>query len=326
MRFKKCKLILISSILLLVVSCNRSNKNSAYERVYQFKNYDFNSSTTLMERVQETPEVVLDYLKAYDNRPDYTSYTLSDYEREIVEENLELLPDSYKEILNECLLGIYFIEDFWGSGIADYVIDSDKNIYPFIVLNPARLHETLNEAFLYKEMTCFIDDGSDLSLKVNISDDYNGILYILLHELSHAIDYRKHITPYTTKRVINDFEPNFNSTFISNIWDDYDVIAKSYSAEIFERISFYGFNEGPHIELSEVLDLYKKLDKTPFISLYATSCWAEDLAELYSMQYLVEELGCIFEIDIYENSDLLYTYEPLKRESIQNRFLENTYF
>lgn len=326
MRFKKRKLFLISSIFLLALSCNGTHKNRVFERVHQFKHYDFDSSTTLMDRVQDTPNVVLDFLQVADNRPDYQNYMLSDSERVIVEENINLIPQRYKELLTESLIGIYFIEDFWGSGLTNYVVDKEDNIYTFVIINPKLLQMTLSEFYLYKEMTCFIKDDEDIHFKVNMSDDFSGILYILLHEFTHAIDYVYPITPYTSPEILHEREAFFTSGFIDDIWGGYDIKRDHYQIDIFDRVSYYGFNKGPLMNITYAVELYTNLEQTPFITPYATLSWAEDLAELYSIRYLVEELNCNFAIEIYDKEELLYTYEPIKREILQNRFNKNLYF
>lgn len=325
MKFNK-RLPIIINLLILLLSCNRSIHDKVFQQVHQLDNYQFDPTTPLEERVIEEPDVVLNYLQVYDGRPDYRNYILNDSEKRIFKENLKLIPQSYIKTLEERLIGIYFIEDFWGSGLADYVVDSDNNIYSFIVLNPSRLYTTLNEAYLYKELTCFVKDQNDISLKVDISEDYNGILYTLIHELSHVIDYVDMVTPYTSPTFLNVVEANKNSTFVKDIWETYSKISDQYRVELFNRVSFYGFNDGPLMNISEAADLYRYLDKTPFITPYATLSWAEDMAELYTMQYLVTELGCNFEIEVQDSSGLLYLYSPLKRELLLERFQDNLYF
>ncbi len=57
----------------------------------------------------------MDYITELDLKPEYKPYELDNYEVQVMKESLKLIPESYKQILNDKLIGIYFIENFWGT-------------------------------------------------------------------------------------------------------------------------------------------------------------------------------------------------------------------
>ena len=75
-------------------------------------NYQFNADTRIIERLNHSDKMVLDYLKNMDGDESYTYYKLSPEERILLDEYLQLLPGHYIEILKNKLLGIY---PFWRS-------------------------------------------------------------------------------------------------------------------------------------------------------------------------------------------------------------------
>jgi hypothetical protein len=47
----------------------------------------------------------------------------------------------------------------------------------------------------------------------------------------------------------------------------------------------YSFRSGKPIAISNAADVYKVLLKTPFVSLYSTASWYEDLAEALTISH-----------------------------------------
>lgn len=313
-------LIVIFVVILFSCSSKEDNFSKYLKKVRNFNNYEFDKESKLIDRVVEAPDFVMDYLIEFDNRPDYKNYELNELEKKIVRENLSLIPEEYKTILNDRLLGIYFIEDFWGSGLCSYAVKDKNEIYTIVFLNPDLLNMTLNEAFLYKERSCFyINEDEGYDIKVDISDKYSGILYILLHEFTHAMDYVKGLTPYADPSLLNYRVLNDKSFEAKKFWNDYNKVRKEYDFPIFEKITFYGFNNGPKINLEQARYLYKTLDKTPFVSLYSTFSWAEDLAELKTISYLTNELKCNYQINVLKGKEVIYTFNPLNNKKVLER-------
>lgn len=75
-----------------------------------------------------------------------------DKEIEIIESYLESLPPLHQKTLQERLVGIFFINKFIGSGMADYVLDEENNIYS--------LQNDINTWMTHRENTCFAKDNN----------------------------------------------------------------------------------------------------------------------------------------------------------------------
>ena len=113
-------------------SCASSQKAKAFSEIFagipakNFSSYRFDPSTDLADRVLEAPEFVLAYLRETDKVTNYTAYMPSSAELAEVRKNLALLPPKFKAILQQRLIGIYFVNNWIGIGMADYVLDSDR--------------------------------------------------------------------------------------------------------------------------------------------------------------------------------------------------------
>lgn len=315
--------ILYLTIFLFIGCTNKSLLQ--IDEVQKFTNYRFNQKSTLISRVNNAPDFVLKYLIELDNKPEYKNYALNNKEYQIIKDNIELLPKDYKDELQNSLIGIYFIDNFWGSGLTHFVIDDNNNIYTIIIINPKLLQMNLSEALTWKERTCFIDD-INYKLEIEVSDQLSGLLYILLHETTHAIDYTNRITPYPHPHLLKYTNVPKKSYDLFNIWEKYNKISKQYNSNLFSTITFYTFNNGPKAKYSDAINIYKELEKTPFVSLYSTLSWAEDIADLYTIQYLVEELGCDYTIKIIEQDNIIYEKNLYGRSLINERRENNTIF
>lgn len=317
-------IFLALSTNLLLYSVNKKNEQPT-EPIQQYRNYSFDQNSKLIDRATDVPDFALQYLIKLDGIKSYKNYKLNESEIDIFEQNIDLLPEIYKNELKDTLIGIYFIDNFWGSGLTHFVVDDYNNLYTIIFLNPKLLQLSLSEAYTMKENTCFKKD-KNIRLEVELSETLNGILYVLLHETTHSIDFTKRITPFTHGEMLKYVSPFHESEITKQIWDNYYQLKAKYKSEIFSKISFYGFNNGPILKLSEAKHLYKKLEKTPFVSLYSTFSWAEDIADLYTIQYLVTNLGCDFNIKLYENNKLIYKKNLFDREVIKKRIVHNDLF
>lgn len=85
------------------------------------------------------------------------------------------------------------------------------------------------------------------------------------------------------------------------------------------NVSFYGLGDGPKLIKSNAEKIYSNLLETPFVSLYASQNWAEDLAELETWYHYTEILGQPYEIVLYENNIIKRVYKPMENELVRER-------
>ena len=284
------------------------------------KSYTFNPITSLAERVQPTPDFLLNYLMKIDKRKDYTSYTLSKAEYALIKDYLLKLPPLNRKILKERLIGIYFVNNLIGSGWMEYVLSDNDDMYAIIIINPRTLKNSLSTWLTYRENTCFINRSSEIRVEIDCGKEFSGLMFILLHETSHIVDFILHYTPYVSPEMpkLNGFKVKY-SGFVQGIWEGYRKPLKKYEFANRKNLTFYGLNDGPKIDVTDAVMLYRQLANTPFVSLYGSQSWAEDFAELITFYHLTERLHQPFTINYYENGEKTFDYSPMKSAKIQNR-------
>ncbi|MBN2439793.1 MAG: hypothetical protein JXJ04_00550, partial [Spirochaetales bacterium] len=235
-------------------------------------------------------------------------------------EYLDKLPELHKKVLNRRLVGIYFIENFMGSGMADFVLDENDTIYCNLFINPGTLKTDITEWMTFRENTCFSPGDPDLSIVQDCGKEYTGLMYILLHETSHIVDYVCSVTPYIDAAIKEiKHKPDVSTGFTQGVWEKYDTPEKAYDFNGRSEISFYGFKGGPKISKNEAEAFYTRCGNTPFVSLYGASNWAEDWAESVTWYYFTGILHQPYEIQIYKAQELIMVMTPMDREKVKMR-------
>jgi hypothetical protein len=292
----------------------------AFERpdpVHCHKNYHFDPRSPLESRISLPPSFVLDYLKKLDSRPDYEGYLPSLPEQLALQQAFNNLPSLNRSVCEKRLLGIYFINNFTGNGLSEWVTDGKGNIYAVMVLNSSVLRMTISELLTAKEKTCFINDDPAIDIRINTGSRFSGLSYILLHESTHVVDYVQAITPYVDNSSRDHFKKRPSSTiFTQAIWAAYDKpsMALYFTGNVF----FYGI-KAPQLHISHAADVYKELGTSPFPSLYASQSWAEDLAELLTFYHLTAVMQQPYIIEVLKNSRIIFSIRPMDGLLIQKR-------
>jgi hypothetical protein len=295
-----------------------------------FENFRFNPDSEFHQRVTAPPHFILNYIMELDQK-DYTSYKVTKEELKIVESSVKQLPPLLRRMLKEKVIEVYFINDFLGSGMTDWVVDSGKNLYFVMYFNPITLKMDMSEWLTYKEKTCFINDIKDMDISVNAGKKYSAFLGILLHEAVHVADYSKNITPFVEENTralsADKGEKIKESPFIKGIWKNIDTAVDKFEFKERKKISFYSLGGGPKLKISDAVDLYKQLSASPFVSLYGSLSWSEDLSEYLLFYHLTLKLGQPYIITVLKNGNAVYLLEPMKNERVKERtaFLELFY-
>lgn len=288
--------------------------------VKQLVTYNADFTTPIHERVQKAPGFIMDYLEEIDGVDYYTPYMPSQEEMDLFEEYIGYLPESYLPILEDRLIAVYFINDMMGSGMADYVVDEDNEVYTILFLNPFVLDLNLDQLVTYKENTCFIPND-DVSITISMSSEYSGLLYILIHEATHIVDYVKQVTPMIegALAILKDWDIS-NVPFSESVWADYDIPYDYILLKNRGDITFYGLGGGPRIDASQAADMYEDLVASPFISIYGSKNWAEDLAEWATFYWLTEKMGCEYTIRVTTGT-YYSSFDMTNRDDFGDRIL-----
>ena len=287
------------------------------------ENYSFDENSSIRERLNSSDQMILDYIRDMDMNPDYLFYDLSEPEISMIDDYFKLLPPYFQKVLKERLIGIYFIENFYSSGLTDFVLSEEGKIYTILFLNPEILGKSISELFTSKDMSCFMRDNDGLSLEINISDDYSGLLYILVHEAAHIVDYVDRKTPYV-HNVMKDLGciREENAPFTEQFWDSYDRPVDFLLISYNEKLNFYTQSADKKISPNDMLSVYQEFQSTPFASLYSYSNWAEDFADYITLYYLTHYLGMNYRIGIFDNGKTLFDYEPFANRTVSDRFYQ----
>lgn len=291
---------------------------------YQFEQYDFDATRPLYRRVGPVPQHVLNYVRELDERPDYRSYQPNAAERRLIRRSLDRLPPRIKRNLMQRGLGIYFVDDFLTSALTDWAVaGADGKVYSYMIFHASSLRTSMEDLLNRREISCFREDGSGMEIKIQVAGGENAFMYLLLHEAVHALDYSERISPFveTTVQSYQSKFPRDNRTgaLLDRVWSDYGQPRDRYDFAGRDRLSFYGFRNGPLLDMAEAPAIYRGLAGSPFVSLYGSQIWPEDLAELVSMYYLTAAAGRDYSIRLSLKGETIAEYRPLEFPAVQKR-------
>lgn len=311
----RSKMLLILAVTAMVacapLAFNAKRAERTQTPALDFSRYQFDAEKPLADRVANPPEFVLDYLKKIDERTEYAPHELSKREQAMVQKNLDFLPDGYKAILKQRLLGIYFVDNFLGSGYTEFVLDGQGRVFSFTVFNSKVLKETLSDWLTRKEMSAFAHDTDKVKITVDCGVHVSAFAWILLHEATHAADYAENFTPYVEPALWEmEDKPRRTSGFTAGVWRDYAVPATGVVWLYTGRVSFYGMGKGPGLPVSHAHEVYKALANTPFASLYATQNWAEDLAEYMAFYHLTQTMKHPYTVRVADGQNTVFEFRP----------------
>jgi hypothetical protein len=329
---KRCLFVLLAAsvaavVLLAAAGCASHPKGgSARERVaatpaMNLKNYKFDPASSIADRIQPAPAFVLKHLEEMDGRDDYAAYTPTDAEKQLVLQYLDLLPAWFDAMLKERLVGIYFIDNYVGSGMTEFVLDKADKIHAFIAINPATLAQGMSEWMTAREASCFSGAAAgEADVFVDCGTAYKALLYVLAHECGHVADYVYHYTPYVEPTIEELGLGVSKTTFIENVWADYAKPEERADFPGRTDVTFYGLGGGPKIPVANAGDLYLKLSNSPFPSLYAAENWAEDFAECFTWYFFTTRLGQRYQLGIKRGGAVEVEYEPIYWSRVVHRF------
>jgi len=73
------------------------------------------------------------------------------------------------------------------------------------------------------------------------------------------------------------------------------------------------------VQQESAKDLYQIIKSTPFVSLYRTSSWLDDLAEYLSVYQFTRKLKQPFRIILRKNGREVFSHQPMKSKLVQRR-------
>ncbi len=318
----------LSSTVLFLIIC--INITAAYAQKIKLpdrkklqaiqKKYALDPNSSLLSRVAKTPGDVIKQFKEAGMSP--TEHELTNEERDVISKAIAVLPPLHQRILKQHLKSMSFLDNMPNTALTSpVVVKRGINLF-HITFRAGVLHQSITDWVNEKERTCF--SGGDSTISISIQAGLlSAFTYILLHEGTHIVDGSLHLNAVDT--IKGKPQPNwFIAGFSKHIWKNYNTPAWPFPDSITIKSRF---RPGGRLYITnEAARVYEGLSKTPFVSLYSTASWHEDLAELLTIYHLTRRLNQPFRIVVAKDGKGTFSYEPMKSATVQSRVALLSYF
>ncbi|WP_026461256.1 hypothetical protein [Adhaeribacter aquaticus] len=262
------------------------------------------------ERVLVAPESVFKMFREAGKSP--TNHALTAMEKAKVEKAFAVLPPLHQKILQKNLHSISFMDNMPNTALTSPVPTIDSTKLFNITFRAEILNESTSEWATQKEATCF-DQTANSNYQVKIeAGSLDAFLYVLLHEATHVVDAVLNITPHPDNK-----EALVKPTlFTKDIWHKMNVLIPNFTDSLLEKTRF---RSGKKVAIALAPDVYKKLGKTPFVSLYSMASWFEDIAELETIYHLTKKMNQPFYVTVQMDNNEVFRFEPMMHKLVKRR-------
>ncbi|MEZ0612067.1 hypothetical protein ACAW74_26395 [Fibrella sp. WM1] len=262
------------------------------------------------ERIQVAPEAIFTKFREAGMNP--VDHKLTPAQKQKVSRAFALLPPLHRQLLKRHLHSISFMDNMPNTALTSPVDAGGLPRQFTITFRAGLLDETISEWASAKENTCFKQvDKARYTVRVE-GGNMDAIVYVLMHEATHIVDAVKAITPRVDAST-SVVEP---TRFTKDIWRLMNVPADTYLDSLLEQTRF---RSGKTVPVSVAPEVYRKLSKTPFPSLYATAAWSEDIAELATIYHLTTRLNQPFQVIVTKDNVEVARFEPMKNSLVKQR-------
>ncbi|MFH2204983.1 MAG: hypothetical protein ABIJ96_17880 [Elusimicrobiota bacterium] len=284
--------------------------------IHRLESYAFDPMVPMSERIGNCAGFLVEYYAKMDGRDNYRAYTATPAEKKLLADRIAELPAGMRAALEKKLIGICFIENFLGNGLTDWVAGPNQDLYANMVFNPAGFNKTLSQTLTERDLSVFKDAAA---VKIDAGGKFPGIVYTLLHEITHAYDYVAGITPYTEPQIRYALHGGKGIKVKWDVWDAYYRPKKGADYPLRGKLVFYGLGEGPQLRAAQAPKLYRQLEGSPFASLYGSQSWGEDVAELHVFYHITEVLRQPYAITVSDGKGGSFIVEPMKNRRVRKR-------
>lgn len=267
-------------------------------------------ASPLHSRVGEADPSVLKMF-ADAGMPAPSAHVLTDAERTSLARAFTTLPPVHQRVLRERLRRISFLDGMPNTALTSMVDpDAATPLYD-LTIRAGVLHESASEFLTHKERTCFDFSGSTRTVVVE-AGPLEAIVYVLLHEATHMVDGALGLTPVEGRNPAADAD-----LLTAGVWTDRLTVASAYADPLLDELVYR--RGGRPIPVSDAHKVYGALQRTPFVSLYASSNWHDDAAELMAWHHLTSRMGQPYRIVVRERDQQVLVYEPMASPLVQRR-------
>lgn len=268
----------------------------------------FDPASSLRARVAPPSERILSiYVES--GAGDVKTHQLTDKEWVAVDAAIDALPRLHRQILQQHLRHISFVDTASGAGNAlTSIVETEcgKGLYD-ITLRAGLLREDLTQFLNGKEAGVFAQDGSGYSVHLE-AGNMASLNYILLHEGTHVVDA-------VLGLAADDANP-----LRAGIWKrgERRALLPPYDDSPINDVLW---RSGKKIPFALAIGVYQGLSASPFVSLYASGAVSEDIADTVAWQQLSRRFGVKLEVQVRDpDGTITYRYEPLKSPLVRRRF------
>jgi hypothetical protein len=222
----------------------------------------------------------------------------------------------HRRILLERLRGVSFLDGMPNTALTSPVNPNDPHLLFDITIRAGIFGETVSELLTQKEQSCYETAGASGNVFVEAGTT-DALIYVLLHEATHIVDFSLRITPES--RASNErTDRSPVHSFTDGVWSDRTTPARRYRDPLLEQVRFRA--GGEILTIDRAPAVYTALRRTPFVSLYGSSNWHDDLAEYVTWYHLTARLEQPYRIAIRRAGKEIFAYEPMKSPLVRERF------
>ena len=271
----------------------------------------------LSQRIRSAPESVFTLFREAGLKP--TNHELTPAQQEKVSQAFALLPPLHQRLLKQHLQSISFMDNMPNTALTSPVDTAGATKLFNITFRASLLDETISQWATDKENTCFSPEA-DSTYRVHVKGGtMDALVYVLMHEATHIVDAVLDINPHPSEA--NALVPP--TPFTKGIWQRMNLPAGPYLDSLLEQTRFRG---GKPLPIRKAPEVYARLSKTPFPSLYAMAAWFEDIAELATIYHLTAKLKQPFYIVVTKDNGEVARFEPMKNALVRQRLYQLSAF
>ena len=171
----------------------------------------------------------------------------------------------------------------------------------------------LSQFLTRKENSYYVSSGSDITLNIE-GGSLPAVLYVLTRESVHVLDISTRAGQEGPPRL---FKNSPSDLLVKGIWEDARTKVPMYRSPLFQ-LSWFGSGKLQSLDTAE--PTYRALAQTPFVSLYGSSNWYEDVAELVTCYYMTQVLKQPYQIVLRKGTETQFSLSPSANPLVQARF------
>lgn len=324
-------LVVFSSTLCALPSSLASAEDDQFAAAVEWKKATFQRfkqhlKAPLEKRLVAMPDDLFKGLVEYDqsigieSASAYATRSANEKEKTLFRNYIDLLPSAHKRILDKKLVAVVLIDNFGGAGYSDWLVGEDNQVYYQLVLNSALLENSLDDWLTYKSNSVFSQAKNDPHVRITTGTDYKALLYALLHEGTHLVDFERGLTPFVEpihrKFVGRDLS---TTAFVERVWLDQRTPVTAYEFEHRSGLNVYGiFPDRPLVPSQKAVKMFGQLKQTPFVSFYSASSWNEHIADFVTYYHIEKHLGGKVKLELKQNGVVLSEYRPMQTSAAKS--------